>query len=377
MKRKCKVLILLGWNDPSILLALVRHAREADWHLETRHFFTETIPDGWRGDGLIVSNPQRDDLRRYILRQAPFQPTVLLGGNNPGVCAPQVLEDNRGAGRLVARHFLERGHKHFAWIETGYGQVVDERLAGFREALAAAGHVPETLTCPPGDWSLRRRRLLRLLQGLPRPLALLAIDDQLASEIIEVCVEEGLRVPEDVAVAGIGNIELACETSHVPITSVDLAGEETARAAAGMLDRLMRGAKPPAKPLVVPPNGLVVRRSSSAMVASDPTLLRAIEYIGRNLGGPLDIDSLAAAAGVSRRTLYNVFARELSRTPVDYLRNERMNLARGMLAGTDASITEIAGTCGFGTIRTLNRVFLEVEKTTPRAWRRAHRKDAP
>lgn len=377
MKRKRKVLILLGWNDPSILLALAQHAREADWHLETRHFYTETIPDGWRGDGLIVSNPQRADLRQFILQQAELQPTVLLGGNNPGVSAPQVCEDNREAGRVVARHFIERGHKHFAWIDTDQNTVAAERRAGFHEILSAAGRTLEIIAYPKGDWSLRRRRLRQILESLPRPLALLAMDDQLASEVIGVCVESRLRVPEDVAVAGIGNIALACEASYVPITSVDLASEATARDAASLLDKLMHGAKPPAKPIVVPLKGLVVRRSSSSLAATHATVLRATRHIEKHLSKPLDIDSLAQAAGVSRRTLYNIFAKELSRTPVDYLRAERMNRARKLLAETETPIGEIAISCGFGTIRTLNRVFLEQEKVTPRGWRRAHKNSTP
>lgn len=374
MRRKRKVLILLGWNDPEILLALAQHARKADWHLETRHFFTETIPVGWQGDGLIVSNPLRADLRRFILRQAAQQPTVLLGGNNPGIRAPQVLEDNPQAGRLVARHFLEHGHKHFAWLDVhDSGQVSNERRNGFVSELEAAGRHVETIHYPAGGWSLRRRRLGRLLRGLPRPLALLALDDQLASEVIEVCLDIGLRVPEDVAIAGIGNIALACENSHVPITSVDLASKATAETAARLLDRLMRGAKPPNKPIVVPPKGLVPRRSSSVMVATHPVVLRATRYLAEHLAEPLDMDRLAAVTGVSRRSLYHVLARELAQTPNDYVREERMKRVRELLARTDERISSIAAACGFGTIRTLNRRFIEREHCTPRAWRRMQR----
>lgn len=378
MKRKRKVLILLGWNDPEILLALAQYASKANWHLETRHFFTETIPVGWHGDGLIVSNAQRADLRRFILRQASRQPTVLLGGNNPGIRAPQVLEDNPQAGRLVARHFLERGHKHFAWIDAYQsGQVMTDRRAGFISELEAAGRKVETIRYPAGDWSLRRRRLGHLLRGLPHPLALLALDDQLAAEVIEVCLETGLRVPEDVAIAGIGNIALACETSHVPITSVDLASRATAETAARLLDRLMRGAKPPGKPIVVPLVGLVARRSSSVLVATHPVVLRATRYIADHLAEPLDMERLAVVTGVSRRSLYNVLARELAQTPSDYLRGERMTRVRELLGQTDERISSIAAACGFGTVRTLNRIFAKSEHCTPRAWRRKYRNNTP
>jgi LacI family transcriptional regulator len=277
----------------------------------------------------------------------------------------------------VAQHFLERGHKHFAWLNAYEGPVVSGRRAGFLAGLAEAGRTAELIDYPAGDWTRRRLGLVRRLRALPRPLALLALDDQLAAEVIEVCLESGLRVPEDIAVAGIGNIELACETSHVPITSVDLASEATAESAAHLLDRLMRGGKPPARPLVVPPAGLVVRRSSSALAATNPAVVRATQYIAQQLARPLDMDGLAAAAGVSRRSLYNLFAAELARTPADHLRDERLARARQLLAETDDPIAEIAEACGFGTIRTLNRVFLAVEGISPRTWRRGRTGPAP
>jgi len=64
------------------------------------------------------------------------------------------------------------------------------------------------------------------------------------SEAIEVCLANGWRVPEDFAVMGTGNIEISCECSHVPISSIDLGEEEIAFKAATLLDRLMRGRNP-------------------------------------------------------------------------------------------------------------------------------------
>jgi len=143
MKAKRKVLVMLGWHDVRTLLAIARHARAANWHLDTRHFFTETLPHGWSGDGMIVSSPQRSDVRAFIRRQASKQPTVLIEGNNPGLRVPQVAEDNRAAGRLAAEHLLELGHKHFAWWSPYDGPVPAARWEGFRETLARAGFSAE------------------------------------------------------------------------------------------------------------------------------------------------------------------------------------------------------------------------------------------
>jgi LacI family transcriptional regulator len=378
MKAKRKVLVMLGWHDVRTLLAIARHARAANWHLETRHFFTETLPHGWSGDGMIVSNQERSDVLAFIRRQAPKQPTVLIEGNNPGLRVPQVAEDNRAAGRLAAEHLLELGHKHFAWCTTAYqGPVATQRWEGFQESLARAGFKAEQLTyeagSPETDWSRRRAWLVRRLRSLPRPLALFALDDQLAAEAVEMCLESKLRVPQDVAVVGVGNIGLACETSHVPITSVDNAPDEIASAGAKLLDRLMAGGRPPKQPILIPPRGLVPRQSSAALAVTHPVMLRAVVQVQAHLTEPLDLERVAKAAGVSRRTLYNLFASELRCTPAAFLNRERMAQARRLLEKGDASVKEVVTACGFGTARTLHRQFRRLEGDSPFAWKKAQR----
>jgi LacI family transcriptional regulator len=377
------VLVMLGWHDVRTLVTLARHARAAHWHLETRHFFDETLPHGWSGDGMIVSNPLRSDLLAFIRRQAPKQPTVLIEGNNPGLRVPQVAEDNHAAGRLAAEHLLELGHKHFAWWSPSSDEAVPAaRWEGFRETLARAGLSAERLEYraanPTNEWSRRRAWLVRRLRALPRPVALFALDDQLAAEAVEMCLESNLRVPQDVAVVGVGNIELACETSPVPITSVDNAEDEIASTGAKLLDRLMAGGRAPKQPILIPPRGLVVRQSSNHLALTHPAMLRAAEYVEQHLAEPLDIQRLAAAAGLGRRTLYRVFGSELRCTPADFLHRQRMARARQMLAKSGASIKEVAAACGFGTQRTMNRMFLRMEGLPPRTWRAADRnKNSP
>lgn len=373
-----RVLVLLGWHDERVLRALVRHAREAGWQLETRHFFDETLPQGWSGDGMLVSNPARPNLLRFMIGQAPRQPTVLIDRNQPGIqVAAHVHEDNLEAGRMAAEHLLAKGHKHFVWWTSARGPVPGERFEGFREVLARADCDCMKLEYLPGggsgEWQRRRVWLRRALAKLPRPMGLFAMDDQLAAEAVEICLASGLDVPRDVAVVGVGNIALASETSHVPITSVDLAVEEIALAGARCLDQLINGGPAPVAPLVIPPHGLVARRSSAALAVTHPVVLRAIEHLRGDLGRPFDAGELGAACGVSARTLYNLFRSELRCAPVEFLRREQLALAREMLANDQTSIKELVPACGFGTARTMNRLFRNQLGCSPKEWRDQNR----
>lgn len=369
-------MILLGWQDERVLRALVRHAKEFHWHLETRHFFDETIPQGWTGDGMLVSSSGRPSLMNFIIAQAPKQPTVLIERNHPAKLkvAAHVHEDNVMAGRQAAAHLLELGHKHFVWLTSAQGTVADERLAGFRETLAEAGCDCMTLgyqtTGERSEWLRRRKWLGKELANLPRPVGLFALDDQLAAEAVEMCQESGLDVPGDVAVVGVGNIALASETSPVSITSVDLNEEEIALNGARWLDRLMSSEPGPSAPVVISSRGLVARQSTAALAVTHPVMIQAIDHLRENLAKPFGMESLATACGISARTLYHLFRSELRCTPVEFLQREQLAQAKSLLESGETRIRELVGNCGFGTARTMNRLFLRHEGRSPKEWLR-------
>jgi LacI family transcriptional regulator len=377
---KRRVLVALGWNDPRTIRVIGQYARSAGWHLETRHFFDEIVPRHWQGEGLIVSSPQRADLLSFIRRQAPLQPTVLVGANNPGILAAQVTEDNRLAGALAAKHFLERGHFNFAWLTAYSGKVSSDRRGGFEDALTDSGFTCRRMEYRKEksavlDWRHRQAWLTKQLRTMPRPMACYVLDDQLAAEAIEVCLVNGWRVPEDIAVMGTGNIEISCECSHVPISSVDLAEEEIAIKASELLDDLMRGRKAPSRPIVIAPRGIVIRSSSDFLAVASPQLRQAVDYIGTNLRRSFSLEQLSEQVGVSRRTLYNLFQRHLSRSPAGFVVKARLDRARQILAASpNQTFANVAAQCGLGSPRTLTRLFRRFEGVSARTWRKALKK---
>lgn len=209
-----------------------------------------------------------------------------------------------------------------------------------------------------------------------RPSALCATDDDLACEVIDVALDAGIRVPEDIAVVGIGNLDAACHTARVPITSIDISLDVIAKHAVSALDALMRGKRPPASPTVIPPRGVFVRQSSDTIAVSHPALQQIVEHLQAHPGYTPSMEQLAEITGVSRRQLYNICHQSLGWTPAELLRKIRLNRVRNMLRDTDISIQEIAGHAGYGTVRTLNLEFLRTEQCTPRDWRRRMRGDS-
>lgn len=119
------------------------------------------------------------------------------------------IEDRRGA-RLAAEHLLALGHRRFALLTAAAPSFTFlERVAGYREALIAAGITWESVPRSELPANLPERGLegaRRVLASDPRPTALIAATDQLALGAIEAAREAGLRVPEELSIVGFDDV---------------------------------------------------------------------------------------------------------------------------------------------------------------------------
>ncbi|WP_232376702.1 LacI family DNA-binding transcriptional regulator [Amycolatopsis aidingensis] len=148
--------------------------------------------------------------------------------------------DDRGGAAAAARHLLDQGHRRFGVLsaqclsqpregpltmaEAAHGRFRDnrERLAGYREALVAADIDPESVPIWETSGLSREQAMFGargLLDSAPRPTALLCMSDELALAAIAAGRERGLRVPEDLSVAGFDDAPPA-RWSDPPLTTV-------------------------------------------------------------------------------------------------------------------------------------------------------------
>ena len=329
---------------------------------------------GWHGDGLLIHNNCNHNTIEFVKTRAIYQPTVVFGGQIPETNLPTVIADNNSAGQLAATHFLNRGFKNFAWISIERGSIEQQRQMGYANKIANAGYVCAKLTWQSNpndlnDWKLRKQWLSYQLKQLKKPLAVFVLDDLFAAELIDSSLEAGLSVPEDIAVIGVGNSDLICNYSTIPISSVDINLGEMAYRAAKLLDTLMSGGLPPKQPLIVPVLGLTLRKSSEMFAVSDAKVFRALKFIEANYTCDISINDVAHAAGLSLRSLHYAFRRELKLTPARHLLDMRLDCAKRQLIQTNGKLEMIAQQSGFKTIRNLQRCFVRALKTTPKKWR--------
>ena len=374
MQTKRNILVTLGWFDPRVIEGIGRYARKAGWHLEMRSLIEAAVPEGWRGDGVLANDSAVPRIERFLRKQAVLQPTVLIGSNHGNFTLPRVKEDNEACGRLAADHFIDRGYRHFAWASLRRGEVERERREAYMSALAARGYGCALLEWREEDpsatsWEQTRNWLSEEILVLPKPLGLFVLDDLLAVDAVQACLDSGLRVPEDVAVLGVANMELACECSQVPLSSIDENVTEIGYRAAAILDDWMNGGVPPAHPVVVPVKRLVVRRSTDTFAITDPALSRAANFMQENLAANIGMGDVARHAGISLRALHYAFQRGLGRSPGQHLLRIRMDRARAMVEQGSDKIGSIAAQCGFSTVRNFHRAFVKEFGMPPAMYR--------
>jgi LacI family transcriptional regulator len=331
---------------------------------------------GWPGHGIIALLRTRAEV---AAARATRLPVVNLSGavRNPGLA--RVMVDQEAMGRIAAEHLLGCGLTRFAYYGERDMWYSQQRKCGFLQCLTAAGRdccVLETTTRfgRNNPWYAWIRPLEKWLRRLPRPVGLLAVHDYAAAVIVHTCARLGLRVPEDVAVLGVGDDRTTCEFCEV--SSIARSNREVGYQAAALLDSLMSGKVPPNPEVLVPPKGVVQRRSTEIVAADDPRLLAAIRFAREHVAQPFTVSDLCEAIGVSRRALELSFRDRLRSSPREYIARLRIQQAQKLLAGNpDLKLEKVSRCCGIGSARSLSSLFRQIVGCTPDEYRRRARSD--
>jgi LacI family transcriptional regulator len=364
----------LEWYDSKLHEGIAQFAGEAGWILDASMARMNTMPEHWEGDGIItLLNEDNSKYLPYI--EALNLPTVGIG-YALREHHPVLIGDHAKTGALGAEHFLERNFKNFAFAFLDNGTLEQERCAGFEAALEGSGK-PFTLI----KWKNKNRSRMRSyrdvrdwlveqLKAAPKPLAVMAQNDDSAILILYACIDAGISVPEEVAVLGADNNPLICDFAPIPLSSVDSDLHTLGYTAAQLLNDIINGKKPPQHPILTPPKGVVLRRSTDIPAVEIPNIAKAIRFIWDNFDQPIDVETVIAQTGMSRSFVYQEFDKAIGCSIAKEITRCRINKAKDLLKNTDFNINEIAPACGFAGVVSFCRAFAREEKMTASAYRR-------
>jgi LacI family transcriptional regulator len=332
----------------------------------------------WRGDGIIAriaSPPFARQLGRLRL------PTVDLAGLHRVEGVPVIITDHQAVVRLAADHLLSLGLRQFAFC--GFGGIYYSQKRGqyFAEYLAVKGHTvhvfsarskrrrlaPSALdeeSAPPGG------EMAAWLRSLPKPVGLLAVTDNRGHQVLNICGEHGVAVPDEVAVIGVDNDEMLCDLCEPPLSSVALNPWKVGYEGAALLDRMLQGNSPPRERTLIPPLGVVTRRSTDVVTLVDADLAAALRLIRERACGRITIEDVLREVPISRSTLKRRFATILRRSPHEEIRRVQLQRVMQLLSTTRLPLAKIAQMTGFLHIESMCRLFKQKTDVTPGRYRK-------
>ena len=342
-------------------------------HEEMRHVVSGNLT-GWRPcDGAVLAGVHAKLLD--VVREVCPHIVFCSGSANPHNL-PVVCLDDRAAGVMAGEHLIECRLESFAFhgVVLSDNAVGAKRFAGLQEAVGRCGFtaVASGMHSARGGPQPHRAALIEWLLQLPKPVGILGYDDGFAHDLAGACLEAELSVPDQVAIIGVNNDDLLCDSAWPPITSIDGDFGRCGFLAAKMLDRLMNGEtlEPAERLIQLPPIGVVRRQSTDVLVIDQPEVVAAVRYIREHACDPCSVDDVLQHIHVGRRWLERQFTQRLGHSPHEEIIRIRMETARKLLHQSEISVAEAAFRCGFSDTANFSRSFQQAVGVTPAAFRR-------
>jgi LacI family transcriptional regulator len=248
---------------------------------------------GQRGYSVIISSSEEDaelearEIRQMVARQLDAlviascgnetgafermdrqgQPYVLIDREFPGLVANFVGIDDEAAGRIATEHLVDQGCRTIAHIRGKDNSTGIRRFEGYRKALQRRG-LPysdaNVVERPKVDFESTRHgaeAMRFLLKQRSRPDGVFCYNDPMAIGAMTAILDSGLRIPEDIAIIGCGNLHYD-SALRAPLSSVDQHSQMIGERAAKILLQVIESkVRPHARSVILDPS-LVVRSST-------------------------------------------------------------------------------------------------------------------
>ncbi len=313
---------------------------------------------------------------------------------------PRLLHDSAAEATLAGAELLKLKCSSYAYVGTGKNLHWDrDRLAQFRKDAKSAGTSVDVLP---------QTGLKEAIAALPKPCGILGANDDCAIKAYHAATAARLTIPDEVAIAGIDNDEIYCESVSPGLTSAEPAFEQAGYRLAQMLaeeierrvkgkgkrgkskgksvkgkEERVKGKEERGKGMgdemweegrveYYGPLRLVRRGSTAAASETSPRVRRALEYIRRNAcSSSISLDKIAEAMQCSRRMGTLQFKKETGRTMLAEIHELRFEKACDLLSKTHLPISTVVAHCGYRSDAFVKKMFLARTGMTMRKYRNA------
>ncbi len=219
-----------------------------------------------RLDALMIASAQLtvESFRRIEEQKVPY---ILIDRAFLGLPANFVGVDDIAVGRIATAHLISIGCRRIAHIRGPATSTAMGRLEGYNQTLSGHGLTPlqgyvVTGRSPDADsWLSGNEAMKKLLELNPRPDGVFCYNDPIAVGVIDAILEAGLRVPQDIAIIGCGNLHFD-KSLRVPLSSVDQQSATIGERAGKLVLSLIEAKSPPPPRCILLEPKIVPREST-------------------------------------------------------------------------------------------------------------------
>lgn len=282
---------------------------------------------------------------------------------------PNITGGYHEAGKMGAEYFLKKGFKNFAFY--GYTNIVwsRERFEGYENFLEERGLSVfnfDQVQLPGKDiWYYQLPELSKWLKSLPKPIAIMACDDDKAQHLAEACKQAAIPVPEEVAILGVDNDEMTCNLSDPPLSSINLNSERAGYEAARLIDTMIEQKIRNPYNIYVKPTHIITRQSTDIFSAHDQHIVKSLKFIHQHLDDTINVSQVLKEVPLCRRSFEMRFKETTGTSVYQYINKLKIQMFSERLLNTDKSVSEIALDMGFVKSNNIARLFKQVKGCTP------------
>ena len=264
--------------------------------------------------------------------------------------------------RIGATYFLQKGYENFAC------SLDTIRKQAFVETLHHAGqeqiHVFPRSAVHPGTQEMR----VEFLRNLPKPCAFLVQTINFSEFWYEAVKQAGIRVPEELAILGIDDIEYICNLLEPSISSIDTNDFEHGYRMCEILAKLLNGEPVEPVTLIAPQERVIERVSTDFFAVKNEKLRRMIHFACDHITEGIGVRILADEFSLTMPMVYQLFERHLRISPKRFLIELQLRHAEKLLKHGNMKMADIAEESGFATLKSFYDFFHKYHNTTPKEW---------
>lgn len=297
---------------------------------------------------------------------------------------PNIVGNHYLTGKMAAEHFVSKGFRSFAFYGPRDRIFSSERFKGFKDTVAALSPESTFYSLRPSDsnvWEYDFEELSSWLMYLPKPVAVMAADDNWAYYVTEAChltkaefPNADVSIPENVAIIGVDNDETICNLSSPNLSSIDQDVESGGFKVAKLISSMLNGEIKTMENVLVMPTNIVTRQSSDIYINADNNITKVLKFIHANITRKLSVEDVVAQVPLSRRLLETKFRENMGTSIYDYIINARIDKMCDLLL-EGKSIKEASSELGFFDSKNTSRIFKKIKGTTPTEFIRQNRKE--